>query len=65
MTDREKYAIVLEMSSIGRSTAGTYPTFQEFRDALRNERVYGDYDRRVVIVSNNPGNHIQYIFVRE
>jgi len=66
MSAREKYFKILELSSVGKSTAGTYPTFKEFRDALDSGRVYGDYDKRVVIVSNNPrSQYIQYIFVRE
>ena len=59
-----KYSRMIELTSIGKATAGTYPTFEEFRIALDTARVFGDYEKRVVIIS--PDNlHIEYLFVRE
>ena len=66
MNEEGRYSKLFELSSIGKLTAGTYPTFKEFKNALDTERVFGDYEKRVVIVSNEPHNHhIQYILVRE
>ena len=64
MTEREKHSKILELSSIGKLTAGRYPTFKEFKEALDAERVFGDYDKRVVIISTD-NLHIEYLFVRE
>ena len=59
-----KYSRMIELSSIGKATAGTYPTFEEFKKALDTARVFGDYEKRIVIIS--PDNlHIEYLFVRE
>ena len=63
MTVEEKYSKILKLRSVGNLTAGTYPTLREFQDALENNRVFGDYEKRVVIMSNDPHDHsIQYIF---
>ena len=59
-----KYSKMTDMASIGKATAGMYPTFEEFRKALETDRVFGDYEMRIVIIS--PDNlHIDYLFVRE
>ena len=63
MTIEDKHARILKLSSIGKLTTGTYPTFREFKDALENNRVFGDYEKRVVIMGND--NNIQYIFALE
>jgi len=64
MNKEEKYSRVLELSSIGKMTVGTYPTLQDFKDALESDRVFGDYERRVVIIGSN-NLHIEYLFVKE
>ena len=64
MDEKDKYSRLLELSSIGKSTAGTYPTFKDFIDALDTDRVFGDYEKRVVIISSD-NQHIEYLFVRE
>ncbi len=64
MNENEKYSIILELSSVGKLTAGTYPTLKDFRDALATDRVFGDYEKRVIIISSD-NRHIEYLFVRE
>ena len=64
MNEQEKYSRILELSSVGKKTAGTYPTFKDFKDALDTDRVFGDYKKRVIIISSD-NLHIEYIFVRE
>ena len=59
MTDRDRYAIIKEMRSVGGSTAhtfGKYPTFREFKKARRENRIAGTYGVRLVILANNPNN---------
>ena len=60
MTMREKYDRICDMNSIGGGntmhTFDKYPTFTEFKRALRQGRVCGDYGRSIRIVSNNPNN---------
>ena len=41
-----------------------YPTLKEFRQALSAGRVFGDYERRVVIIGSD-NLHIEYLFVKE
>ena len=64
MNKEEKHSKVLELSSIGSRTAGTYPTLKDFKDALESDRVFGDYEKRVVIIGSDD-LHIEYLFVRE
>ncbi len=64
MNENEKYSRLLELSSVGKLTAETYPIFKDFKDALDTDRVFGDYEKRVVIVSSD-NLHIEYLFVRE
>ena len=64
MNENEKYSRILELSSIGKSTVGTYPTFRDFKDALDTDRVFGDHEKRVIIISSD-NRHIEYLFVRE
>ena len=64
MNENEKYSRILELSSVGKLTTGTYPTFRDFKDALDTDRVFGDYDKRAVIISSD-SRHIEYLFVRE
>ena len=64
MNDQEKYSRILELSSVCVATAGTYPTFKDFRDALDTDRVFGDYKKRVIIISSD-NRHVEYLFVRE
>jgi hypothetical protein len=64
MDEKDKYSRILELSSIGKSTAGTYPTLKDFMSALDTDRVFGDYEKRVVIISSD-NQHIEYLFVRE
>lgn len=64
MNEEEKYSKLLELSSIGRQTAGIYPTFKEFKDALDTDRVFGDYEKRIVIISTD-NQRVEYLFVRE
>ena len=64
MNENEKYSKILGLSSVGKRTAGTYPTFREFKDALDTDRVFGDYDKRVSIISSD-NRHVEYLFVRE
>lgn len=63
MTIKDKYEKIITMRSIATFTAGKYPTLKEFRKALREGRVCGYYDRKIVIVSNNLNDN--YTFVRE
>lgn len=49
----EKYDAIREMQSVSRLTIGKYPTIYEFRDAIEEGRVSGDYDKRITIVSLN------------
>ncbi len=64
MNENEKYSRILELSSVGKLTAGNYPTFKDFKDALGTDRVFGDYEKRVIIISSD-NLHIEYLFVRE
>ena len=64
MNNEEKYSRLLGLSSIGKRTSGAYPTLRDFRDALDASRVFGDYERRVVIIGSD-NLHIEYLFVRE
>ena len=64
MNENEKYSKILELSSVGKRTAGNYPTFKDFRDALDTDRVFGDYEKRVIIISSD-NRHVEYLFVQE
>ncbi len=64
MNENEKYSRILELSSVGKLTTGNYPTFRDFRNALDTDRVFGDYEKRVIIISSD-NLHIEYLFVRE
>ena len=64
MNEEEKHSSILKLSSIGRRTAGMYPTLKEFREALKSGRVFGDYEKRVVIIGSD-NLHIEYLFVKE
>ncbi len=64
MNENEKYSRILGLSSIGKRTAGTYPTFKDFKDALDTDRVFGDYDKRAVIISSD-SRDVEYLFVQE
>jgi len=64
VNENEKYSRILELSSVGKLTIGTYPTFKNFKDALDTDRVFGDYEKRVIIISSD-NLHIEYLFVRE
>ena len=62
MNREEKYAAIREMESIGQLTKGEYPSKTAFFRALAENRVAGNYDERIAIVSNNPRE--QYTFVK-
>ena len=64
MNEREKYSKLLELSSIGTLTTGEYPTFKEFKEALDTNRVFGDYEKRIVIISTD-NQRVEYLLVRE
>jgi hypothetical protein len=64
VNENEKYSRILELSSVGKKTAGTYPTFKDFKGALDTDRVFGDYEKRVIIISSD-NRHVEYLFVRE
>jgi len=64
VNENEKYSRMLGLSSVGNQTAGTYPTFRDFKDALDTDRVFGDYDKRVIII-NNDNRHVEYLFAGE
>ena len=62
MTIRQKYnAITMNLHSIGQHTYNEYPTFNEFKTALKEGRVSGNYDKRVTIVSNNANDNFTFI----
>ena len=60
MNENEKYSRMLELSSVGNRT-GAYPTFRDFKDALDTDRVFGDYDKRVIII-NSDNRHVEYLY---
>lgn len=64
MNEKDKYSRLLELSSVGKLTAGRYPTLKDFRNALDTNRVFGDYKKRVAIISSD-NLHIEYLFVQE
>ena len=64
MNENEKYSMILRLSSVGNRTVGTYPTFRDFKDALDTDRVFGDYDKRTIIISSN-NRHVEYLFAGE
>ena len=61
LTWDEKYAAVLKMESIGQFTRGKYLTRKAFFRALAEARVFGDYTKRILVVSNEPKQ--EYTFV--
>jgi len=42
----------------------TIRTFRDFKNALDIGRVFGDYEKRVVIIGSD-NQHIEYLFVQE
>lgn len=50
----EKYQRLHIMKSVGQFTRYEYPTLAEFKRALRENRVAGDYNKKIVIVSQFP-----------
>lgn len=51
MNRKEKYEAIKSMWSVGQLTAGDYPTQTEFYKALAENRVSGEYGKRIIIVS--------------
>ena len=63
MTQAEKYESIRAMASISEYTHNKYPTRSAFKRAIREGRVAGDYDKRIVIVSDDPRE--SYTFVND
>jgi hypothetical protein len=61
MTRDEKYTAIMEMESIGQFTHGKYLTKRAFFRALTEGRVLGEYTKRIVVISDDPGQ--EYTFV--
>ena len=51
MNRKEKYEAIKNMWSVGQLTSGDYPTQTEFYKALAENRVCGEYGKRIIIVS--------------
>jgi len=63
MTIQEKHDAICSMRSLGTLTSGKHPSLTAFKYALRDGRVCGDYDKRIVIASMNP--RFNYTFIKE
>lgn len=61
MTRLKKYEALKALRNIDPITAPALPTRNQFFRALAEGRVCGDYEKRIVIVSNNPS--LQFILV--
>ena len=61
MTQEEKYEAILEMRSIEEYTLLEHPTKSAFKTALREGRVGGRYNSRIVIVSDDPRKSYTFI----
>lgn len=62
MTIKEKYSCINNMQNIDTYTKGKYPSLASFKKSLAENRVSGDYDKRIVIISNELSE--QYTFVQ-
>ena len=58
-----RYDALLELTSIGQFTAGHYPILAEFVKADKQNRIAGDYNKRVVIASFDANEN--YTFVKD
>ena len=63
MPIKTKYDHIRAMRSIAQLTRNMYPTLTDFRLALSENRVSGDYTDRINIVSNN--RREAFVFVSE